>query len=967
MEPHRSHSRHLARATLTVLGLAIALPLAFPASAQLHPYKLKGRWSRLADSEWGGALGKGTHLALLRGNADSSWVLHWDGHDGNDPRLWLAKPDVDASFSAAVTLTDSNRIFCSGHSALPDGRLLVAGGETVNHTGVHFAYLFDPRNWWNSSNGWTRQTDMLVDRRYATSITLPDGKPLVMGGQRCYTMIAFGGLDAAGLRRDDIGSLHLDVEPNWSGDPTVTRPTPRSGHSAVFDGGSGRMWVFGGDDGVGPRNDLWGLIRTSIDPGERFTWATACDTCNLRPPPRSRHSAVMHGDTMVVFGGKDVSGAALGDVWRYLRSRNRWQQLATTGGPSRYGHTAVLVPGRASSPAPNNAPQMIVFGGRGPDGAIADSTVWALSLPPSGDGQWRALATGPGPPSREGHTAVLDGWRQRSGEYPPKQRIGVFAGEGRSGVLSDFWLLARNDISTSAPEPWSWTAIPTSGPHTPAARTGHVALHDTEWDRVLVIGGDVNGDAAGGLVDDVWQLHFDLRNGPYEWHPLATGDSVPSPRSGSTIVWHPTELLARDSEIFTPSDPGSWQILDADPRYIPYYPHLFVLRNGKLFYSGNAVDRMSMIFDPQTGLWSDRKYTGLLGTYSVMFKPDTIMKCGGDIFSPGFQLGIAVIDSATDITNWNAITAAPMPTPLAYHNLVLLPTGEVLMTAGMTSGNVYVRNPRLWNSRDARGWSDTLATEPANRQYHSAALLLPDGRVLCSGGLPSETHATIFSPPYLFNDDGTPAARPVITAGPPGAGLGYGSTVTVGVDSAASIGIVCLIKPGSVTHQSDFDQRIVRLAFQPTSSTELSVSAPLSPNHAPPGEYLLFVVKTNSGTTDSIPSVAKWVRVGAGQVGIPPLPGPEGFQLHASRPNPASESATLSFDLPIATAVELAVYDMQGRLIRRLSKGPLEPGRHAIEWDLRDRHGRPVRPGIYAYRMRTNGFTGEKKLVVLGN
>jgi hypothetical protein len=55
------------------------------------------------------------------------------------------------------------------------------------------------------------------------------------------------------------------------------------------------------------------------------------------------------------------------------------------------------------------------------------------------------------------------------------------------------------------------------------------------------------------------------------------------------------------------------------------------------------------------------------------------------------------------------------------------------------------------------------------RQYHSTALLLPDGRVLSSGGGICGTcdqvrylakNAEIFSPPYLFQADGTPAPRP---------------------------------------------------------------------------------------------------------------------------------------------------------------------------------------------------------------
>src|SRR5258706_3949202 len=145
-------------------GLMATAPVAATAQA-LHPFKLGGRWTTVSSSIWGGVQGKGTHLALLRGTDDSSWVLNFDAHDGEDPRLWLAKPELDDVFGWTLAMTDSNRVFCSGHSTMADGRLLVAGGQVLDHTGPHFAYVFDPTRWWQPNSGWKRQKDMLVDRR----------------------------------------------------------------------------------------------------------------------------------------------------------------------------------------------------------------------------------------------------------------------------------------------------------------------------------------------------------------------------------------------------------------------------------------------------------------------------------------------------------------------------------------------------------------------------------------------------------------------------------------------------------------------------------------------------------------------------------------------------------------------------------------------------------------------------------
>ena len=77
-----------------------------------------------------------------------------------------------------------------------------------------------------------------------------------------------------------------------------------------------------------------------------------------------------------------------------------------------------------------------------------------------------------------------------------------------------------------------------------------------------------------------------------------------------------------------------------------------------------------------------------------------------------------------------------------------------------------------WNP--ATGQWRTLAAMQITRQYHSTALLLPDGRVLSSGGGICGTcdqvgylgkNAEVFSPPYLFQADGTLAPRPAIDVG----------------------------------------------------------------------------------------------------------------------------------------------------------------------------------------------------------
>jgi len=88
------------------------------------------------------------------------------------------------------------------------------------------------------------------------------------------------------------------------------------------------------------------------------------------------------------------------------------------------------------------------------------------------------------------------------------------------------------------------------------------------------------------------------------------------------------------------------------------------------------------------------------------------------------------------------------------------------------------------------------------------------------------------------------------------------------------------------------------------------------------------------------------------------------FRLHQNVPNPFARATRIGFDLPVASDTKLEIFDMQGRLVRRFADRR-EAGRHAIEWDLRDTHGRIVSAGIYAYRLRAGAYVARLKMVVM--
>jgi hypothetical protein len=150
------------------------------------------------------------------------------------------------------------------------------------------------------------------------------------------------------------------------------------------------------------------------------------------------------------------------------------------------------------------------------------------------------------------------------------------------------------------------------------------------------------------------------------------------------------------------------------------------------------------------------------------------------------------------------------------------------------------------------------------RQYHSTALLLPDGRVLSAGGGICGVcdqvgylakNAEVFSPPYLFQADGTLAPRPTIDAAP--ATTTYGAPMTIATGNPATISKVALVRLGAVTHSDNMEQRYIPLSFT-AGATNLTAVAPANANIAPPGYYMLFILDANG-----VPSVARMVSVQA--------------------------------------------------------------------------------------------------------
>ncbi len=91
------------------------------------------------------------------------------------------------------------------------------------------------------------------------------------------------------------------------------------------------------------------------------------------------------------------------------------------------------------------------------------------------------------------------------------------------------------------------------------------------------------------------------------------------------------------------------------------------------------------------------------------------------------------------------------------------------------------------------------------------------------------------------------------------------------------------------------------------------------------------------------------------------------LELRQSYPNPLRQglSAAISYKLPEAGPVGLAIYNTAGQLVRRLVNVQQSAGDQQTHWDGRNEIGHPAAPGVYLYQLEAGGEKILKRLVLI--
>jgi hypothetical protein len=415
-------------------------------------------------------------------------------------------------------------------------------------------------------------------------------------------------------------------------------------------------------------------------------------------------------------------------------------------------------------------------------------------------------------------------------------------------------------------------------PHTNMFCAGHSLLPDG---KLLVVGGHI----------------FNLKGFPHtNTYDFKTSTWTPGPNTNKGR-WYPTTLVLNNGDVLIANGfdengvdnqvPQIWQSALRSLRTLstgtlgeerPYYPMLYQIKNGLVFNAGPQQEMSTLDINggpSGEGQWKKLKSRDTeFRSYgsSVMFKAGQILVTGGSGNAPPTSSTTIIDTNTISAGNPNpTVTIAPaMAAARRQHNATLLPNGEVIITGGTSGGGFNDNtNPVMfaesWDSNKPTQAFKRLPSMTTPRLYHSIALLMPDGRVLSSGGAGacnssdpaygpcSHPDAEIYTPAYLFNANGTLATRPVITSAP--TEITYGSQFSFSTDT--DIAKASLVKLSSVTHSQNFDQRIHDLTSSLVKAgLSYTATAPTDTNTYAPGYYMLFGLNAAG-----VPSKAKILQL----------------------------------------------------------------------------------------------------------
>lgn len=390
-------------------------------------------------------------------------------------------------------------------------------------------------------------------------------------------MFLFGGWDE-GVFFDDVNVLHSHGTV-WSEvalPKNMARPCGRIGHSACVFRSS--IFVFGGFHSPHTVGDLWEFNTISSE------WVEI--SAPGGPSDRYRHSGVVIGDTMIIFGGISSKKQRFNDIHLFDLVRKTWTRLSDLpfSPCPRSFHQAVLIEGA-----------MYVFGGSGDSGKLTDTyrlitpefKPLLIELPPD-SGTWNEIrSSGAGVSSRTGHICFV---------Y--REELFVFGGTDKEGET--IREMAALDLRAA-----TWRTVPIAGDIPFGVCGAKIACMS---ESVLLCGGYFAANGAKTFISDLF--HYSILES--RWTRIEC-ENIFHPRADHSVVIMKNELYViggvYQKQIFgdmykLPLDSGVWQPIECGPS--PRFGHTAVSSDSSIImfggWDGNMLHNDLWIF--QDGGWT---------------------------------------------------------------------------------------------------------------------------------------------------------------------------------------------------------------------------------------------------------------------------------------------------------------------------------------------------------------------------
>jgi hypothetical protein len=785
------------------------------------------------------------------------------------------------------------------------------------------------------------ETRARVARAAEDTMLAPWQRDLMLGLARTGRAAALDS-SAAGPRAALPTLAANGVEGAWV---AVTPPSGRNCHSAIYDPVRDRMVVFGGI-GLGSRylNDVWTL---SLAGTPAWTQLTPTGTA---PSQRTYHSAIYDPvrDRMVVFGGG--AGSRYNDVWALsLAGTPAWTQLTPSGTPpsARISHSAVYDPVRD---------RMVVFGG-----VPVLNDVWALSL--AGAPAWTQLTPAGTPPlGRANHSAIYD---------PVRDRMVVFGGSSVSGYLNDVWAL-------SLPGTPAWTQLSSTGAP-PSPRVYHSAIYDSVRDRMVVFGGV---SLVSGYHNDVWALSL---AGTPAWAQVAPTATPPSRRGTHSAIYDPVRdrmvvfggsVSSRFNDVWGLSLAGTptWTQLTpvgTPPSGPAGHSAIYDPVRGRMVVFGGVGSSFNDVWTlslADTSVWTQLSPAGTPPSgrfgHSAIYDPvrDRMVVFGGysgSYFNEVWALSLA------DTPVWAQLSPSGTPPGArSAHSAIYDPVRDRMVVFGGSSVSGYVNDVWALSLADTPVWAQLTPTgTPSVRNGHGAIYdPLRDRMVVFGGGDASSYRNDIWA---LTLADTLAWAQLTPSGSLPNVRLGHSASYDPLRDRMVVFG--GLYSDGSYHYLND--AWALALAGTPAWMQ-------LTPSGATPSGR-----RAHSAIYDPVRDrivvfggydASQYYCNDAWALGwnfVTAVDDPEARPLVSGlrppAPNPTRATTAVTYALAQAGRIQLGVYDVSGRLVRRLVDGERRAGTETVVWNGTAESGARQEAGVYFVRLAGPGFRETRRVILL--